>query len=90
MEYDVLMSYAITGMIVSLIIHRSKRFMLTIMAIAGSIHVIVVTGITALLAFESGSSFSGMNTIIQLYAAGTWWEQVMFRLHNFGFSVQNQ
>ena len=85
MEYDVLMSYAITGIIVSLIIHRSKRFMLTMMVIAGSIHVIGVTGITALLAFESGSSFNGMDAITHLYASGTWWEQVMFRLNNFGF-----
>ncbi|WP_434752669.1 DUF418 domain-containing protein [Paenibacillus amylolyticus] len=85
MEYDVLMSYAITGMIVSLIIHRSRRFVLTMMVIAGSLHVIGVTGITALLAFESGSSFNGMNTITQLYTSGTWWEQVMFRLNNFGF-----
>nr|WP_145403590.1 DUF418 domain-containing protein [Paenibacillus xylanexedens] len=85
MEYDVLMSYAVTGMIVSLIIHRSRRFMLIMMAIAGSIHVIGVTGITALLALEPGSTFNGMDMITRLYATGTWWEQVMFRLSNFGF-----
>ncbi|WP_342554494.1 DUF418 domain-containing protein [Paenibacillus sp. FSL R7-0652] len=85
MEYDVLMSYAITGMIVSLIIHRSRRFILVMIWLAGSIHVIGVTGITALLAFESGAALNGMDTITQLYAAGTWWEQVMFRLNHFGF-----
>lgn len=85
MEYDVLMSYAITGMIVSMIIHRSRRFILIMMGIAGSIHVIGVTGITALLAFESGSTLNGMDTITQLYASGTWWEQVIFRLNNFVF-----
>ncbi|CAI6081640.1 hypothetical protein PAECIP112173_03275 [Paenibacillus sp. JJ-100] len=85
MEYDVLMSYAITGMIVSMIIHRSRRFILIMMGIAGSIHVIGVTGITALLAFESGSTLNGMDTITQLYASSTWWEQVIFRLNNFVF-----
>ncbi|MDM5279562.1 DUF418 domain-containing protein [Paenibacillus silvae] len=85
MEYDVLMSYAVTGMIVSLIIHRSRRFMLIMMGIAGSIHVIGVTGITALLALEPGSTFNGMDMITRLYASGTWQEQVMFRLSNFGF-----
>ncbi|MGF9697429.1 MULTISPECIES: DUF418 domain-containing protein [Paenibacillus] len=86
MEYDVLMSYAITGIMVSFIIHRSRRFILIIMGIMGSIHFIGVGGITALLALsESGSSFNGMEIITQLYAAGTWWEQVLFRLSNFVF-----
>lgn len=85
MEYDVLMSYAITGMIVSFIINRSRRFILIMMGIAGGVHLIGITGITALLALESGSAFNGMDTITGLYASGTWWEQVMFRLSNFGF-----
>lgn len=85
MEYDVLMSYAITGMIVSFIINRSRRFILIMMGITGGVHLIGITGITALLAMESGSAFNGMDTITGLYASGTWWEQVMFRLSNFGF-----
>ncbi|UPK45061.1 DUF418 domain-containing protein [Paenibacillus pabuli] len=85
MEYDVLMSYAITGMIVSFIINRSRRFILIVMGITGGVHLIGITGITALLAMESGSAFNGMDTITSLYASGTWWEQVMFRLNNFGF-----
>lgn len=85
MEYDVLMSYAVTGMIVALIIHRSRRFILIMMGIAGSIHMIGVTGITALLALEPGSAFNGMDIITRLYASGTWQEQVMFRISHFGF-----
>jgi uncharacterized protein len=85
MEYDVLMSYAITGMIVSFIINRSRRFILIMMGITGGVHLIGITGITALLALESGSAFNGMDMITDLYASGTWWEQVMFRLSNFGF-----
>ena len=86
MEYDVLMSYAITGIIVSFIINRSRRFILIVMGIMGSIHLIGVGGITALLALsETGSSFNGMDTITQLYASGTWWEQILFRLNNFAF-----
>ncbi|MEO2205257.1 DUF418 domain-containing protein [Paenibacillus pabuli] len=86
MEYDVLMSYAITGIIVSFIINRSRRFILIVMGIMGSIHLIGVGGITALLALsETGSAFNGMDTITQLYASGTWWEQILFRLNNFAF-----
>jgi uncharacterized protein len=86
LEYDVLMSYAITGIIVSFIINRSRRFILIVMGLMGGIHLIGVGGITALLALtESGATFNNMDVIAKLYATGTWWEQVLFRLDNFAF-----
>ncbi|MCR8842713.1 DUF418 domain-containing protein [Paenibacillus sp. SC116] len=80
MEYDVLMSYAVTAIIVAYIVKRSTKVIKWAMSIAGSIHVAFMVMLT--MAISSGEAAMGdTNTIV--YTTGTWWEQVLYRLDNF-------
>ncbi|WP_223167563.1 DUF418 domain-containing protein [Nonomuraea sp. SYSU D8015] len=79
-EFDVLMGYAVTSMIVAYLIGRSDRAVKTWMIAAGALHVTLVGLLTlALLSAddETSSSAAGL-----LYTQGSWPDQVLSRLHN--------
>ncbi|TVX93179.1 DUF418 domain-containing protein [Paenibacillus agilis] len=80
MEYDVLMSYAVTAIIVAYIVKRSTKVIKRTMIIAGSIHVAFMVMLT--MAMSSGEAEMGaMDTAV--YTTGSWWEQVLYRLDHF-------
>ena len=85
MEYDVLMSYAVTAGIIAVILKRGERAMTRALWIAGALHlgmlVLIFTSILLGPAFSMASS----PQLIAIYAEGTWLEQVQNRLTNFMF-----
>lgn len=81
-EFDVLMGYAVTGMVVAFLLATTPRAQRVWMWVQGSLHLVVLTLITA------GAAFAGKTArdpdSIGLYTEGSWWQQVMFRLENPG------
>lgn len=87
MEYDILMSYAITAVIVSFIVKAGERTIKWAMIGFGSIHVLIYTALTCLLIYIQSLggkiSLGDMSHIVKLYQHGTWWEQVLYRITDF-------
>ncbi|QEY23075.1 DUF418 domain-containing protein [Psychrobacillus sp. AK 1817] len=83
MEYDILMSYAVTGLIVALVLKRGDTFIKKIMIGVGSFHAIIVllilVGALVGVVNMSLGSYEGA----ALYESGTWLKQVENRLFNF-------
>ncbi|WP_342577234.1 DUF418 domain-containing protein [Psychrobacillus sp. FSL K6-2843] len=83
MEYDILMSYAITGLIVAFVLKRGDTFIKKIMIGVGSFHAIIVllilVGALVGVVNMSLGSYEGA----ALYESGTWLKQVENRLFNF-------
>ncbi|MFI7633977.1 DUF418 domain-containing protein [Nonomuraea sp. NPDC049400] len=75
-EFDVLMGYAITSVIVAYLIGRSRRAVTAWMVAAGTLHVAMVALTTAALMIGPG----GGDTLP--YARLGWLDQVAFRLQN--------
>ncbi|TMR29671.1 DUF418 domain-containing protein [Nonomuraea zeae] len=79
-EFDVLMGYALTSVIVAYLIGRSERAVTAWMVAAGALHVALVSLLTlALLAAGGGTSGGAAGG---LFAEGSWPEQVAARLQN--------
>ncbi|MEO3870041.1 DUF418 domain-containing protein [Nonomuraea sp. B12E4] len=78
-EFDVLMGYAITSMLVAYLIGRSDRAIRAWMITAGTLHVFLVSVLTAALLF-GGGGIAG--TATTLYSQGSWPEQVAARLRD--------
>lgn len=85
MEYDVLMSYAITAAIIAVVLKRGERAMTRTLWIAGALHVGMLAFIFAFMLSEPGSSMASSPQQLAIYAEGTWLEQVQNRLSNFMF-----
>ena len=82
MEYDILMSYGVTAMIVAFIIKGGERLISKIMIIFGSIHAVMILFLLAvsLLGTNISVSFDG---VVPLYQSGSWLQQIQYRLSNF-------
>ncbi len=79
--WDVLMGYAVTAITVAWLLRRSERTQRIAMWTALGLHLAVVGLITA------GTAGGGVDPrpsaeVQALYATGSWWEQVQFRLDN--------
>jgi uncharacterized protein len=87
MEYDILMSYAVTAIIVSFIVKAGNRAIKWSIISFGCINLILYLASTLLIFVAqqtSGNiSIGNMDTVVQLYQHSTWWEQVIYRLTNF-------
>ncbi len=87
MEYDILMSYAVTAIIVSFIVKRGDKAIQRVMAAVLVAHVsIVVLLFGAMIAAHlagANLSLSDMSEVVTLYKDGTWMEQVHYRLSDF-------
>ncbi|WP_338752214.1 DUF418 domain-containing protein [Bacillus sp. FJAT-52991] len=87
MEYDILMSYGVTAMIVAFIVKRGDRAIKRAMIGTGSFHVIMIVLIlvSTVSANLQGANISlgNMEEIVQLYKEGSWLEQVQYRTNNF-------
>ncbi len=83
MEYDILMSYAITGLIVAFVLKRGDTFIKKIMIGVGSFHAIIVLLILVGALVGVVNMSLGPYEGAALYESGTWLKQVENRLLNF-------
>lgn len=87
MEYDILMSYAVTAMIVTYIVRGGDRRVGRVLKVLGGVYAGLMLAILTLeiVLRTSGAnvSFGDMGHIAALYRDGTWPEQVAYRLSNF-------
>ncbi|MEU7003132.1 DUF418 domain-containing protein [Nonomuraea sp. NPDC046570] len=80
-EFDVLMGYAVVAMLVAYLIGRSDRAITRWMIAAGSVHVVLVSLLTAVL-YLAGDQALGGSTGTTRYTEGSWPEQVAARLQD--------
>ncbi|GAA0373641.1 DUF418 domain-containing protein [Bacillus horti] len=88
-EYDILMSYAITAIIVAWLLQRGPKWTKRVGYTLATLHVIGVALLSLLLAFllndpEGLREFQNILVAsTELYLHGTWWEQVTYRFQGF-------
>jgi uncharacterized protein len=87
MEYDILMSYAVTAVIVSFLVGKCDRVIRWVMGCALGLHVILIGLLTAFTWIEGGISAEDpfLNQYATVVTSGSWWEQIMFRWEHFWF-----
>lgn len=87
MEYDILMSYAVTAIIVSFIVKGGDKTINRAMKVIGGFHatIILLILLGGLYLGFSGANISlgDMDDVVLLYQDGTWSEQIQYRLANF-------
>jgi uncharacterized protein len=81
--WDVLMGYALTAVVVAWLLTRSKRAQHAVMWTALGLHLAVMALVTAAMFGGPGLAPDPDPEVEALYASGSWWEQVRFRLDNF-------
>ncbi|MFE7134767.1 DUF418 domain-containing protein [Streptomyces sp. NPDC057638] len=81
--WDVLMGYAVTALLVAWLLARSERAQRRVMWWAAGAHLTLMALLTAVLATEgTGSGDPVSRTVVDLYAHGSYGEQILFRLEN--------
>lgn len=84
-EFDVLMGYAVTSMLVAYLIGRSDRAIRAWMIVVGSVHVGVVGLLTAgMVLAPENVNLGAPPGRPDVFANGTWLDQVQERLANWG------
>jgi uncharacterized protein len=80
-EFDVLMGYAVTGVVVAYLLVTSERTQRRVIGLALAVHLLVVTAVTALLLRLPPA---GAPEVLEPnpYADGSWWDLVRFRWDN--------
>ncbi|WP_410872521.1 DUF418 domain-containing protein [Nocardia sp. A7] len=82
-EFDVLMGYALTGLVVAYVLATSERAQRRWLIIAASVHVTMLTLIAAALAFAPARESAASTPLDpNPYADGSFWDLVLFRLDN--------
>lgn len=79
-QYDVLMSYSITGMTVAYLLLTSQRTQRIVWIVAAAVHVLIVVTYD-LLTYVNRDAFGGLGTAGNKVSA-TWWEGVVDRVAN--------
>ncbi|WP_336085495.1 DUF418 domain-containing protein [Nocardia sp. SSK8] len=89
-EFDVLMGYAVTGLIVAYLLATSERAQRRWVIVAASIHLTLLTLLAVALALEPGGDDRAPSTLDpNPYADGSFWDLVLFRLdHALTFRVE--
>jgi uncharacterized protein len=86
-EFDVLMGYAVTGLVVAYVLATSERAQRVWMVIAATVHLMLLSLVTwALLAFPQPPRTEPLQP--NPYADGSWWDLVVFRATNPGFRAE--
>ncbi|GAA4909593.1 DUF418 domain-containing protein [Streptomyces coeruleoprunus] len=82
--WDVLMGYAVTALLVAWLLTRSLRAQRRAMAWAAGVHLTLMGLLTAalVLAADSGDGGGVSPEVRDLYAHGSWGDQIAFRLEN--------
>ena len=75
-EFDILMGYALTSMLVCGLVISSRRVRLWVAGTAVAVHAMAVTALVVTLAASSPNSETPELT------TATWWDMVVFRVHN--------
>lgn len=84
-EFDVLMGYAVTGLVVAYLLATSERAQRRWLIGAASVHVTMLTAIAAALAFAPAAEPSATESLDpNPYADGSFWDLVLFRLEHAG------
>ncbi|MCM3036877.1 DUF418 domain-containing protein [Bacillus pumilus] len=85
MEYDVLMSYAVTGLLVAFIVRGGSKRIKRGMIFSGVIHLLVLTSLMvfALSEMETASYDQGSEPALEEQMPETWISQVQERLQHF-------
>lgn len=83
MEYDILMSYGVTAIIVAFIVKGGDRFISKMMKVIGSIHTTLILALLALGLLGANMSLGSFEEVTALYREGTWLQQIQYRLSHF-------
>ncbi|MGG0669207.1 DUF418 domain-containing protein [Sporosarcina koreensis] len=83
MEYDILMSYGVTAIIVAFIIKGGDRRIRRAMQGFGGFHVFGILSLLLLGLLGANMSLGSFQEVVALYKDGTWFEQIRYRLSNF-------
>jgi uncharacterized protein len=83
-EFDILMGYAVTGVVVAAVLATSPRSQRAWMWTAASAHLLLITALTAALVAEgsAGRSTEAVDAVT-LYTDGSWLDQLIERLESF-------
>jgi uncharacterized protein len=88
-EFDVLMGYAVTGLVVAYLLVRSERAQRRWMWSTGSFHVALLALATVAILAAPASDERTQHLEPNPYADGSWWDLVLFRLdHALLFRVE--
>ncbi|MFF9866411.1 DUF418 domain-containing protein [Streptomyces sp. NPDC013953] len=80
--WDVLMGYAVTALLVAWLLTRPERARRRLMWWAAGLHLAVMGLLTAALATADNDSGTVSARVVDLYAHGSWADQIAFRLEN--------
>jgi len=83
MEYDILMSYAVTAIIVTFIVKFGDKAIKCALYVFGSFHAVMILLILVSALLGANTSLAGVDPVVSLYESGTWFEQIQYRLTNF-------
>jgi uncharacterized protein len=87
LEFDILMGYAVTAMLVAFIVTRGERLMWTATWLALGVHVVLVSALTAFLiltpAGDLERALGDTAQISRVYLNGSYPDDVMYRAANF-------
>lgn len=83
MEYDILMSYAVTAIIVAFIVKFGDKAIKRALYVFGSFHAVMILLILVSALLGANTSLAGVDPVVSLYENGTWFEQIQYRLTNF-------
>lgn len=80
--WDVLMGYAVTAIVVAWLLTRSRRALHAVMWSALGVHLTAMGLVTAAMFGGPGTDADPDPEVVDLYASGSWFEQVQFRIDN--------
>ncbi|KAA8886018.1 DUF418 domain-containing protein [Nocardia colli] len=84
-EFDVLMGYAVTGLLVAFVLATSERAQRRWLIVSAGIHLAMLTAIGLAMAFAPRDEPAPRTPLDpNPYADGSFWDLVVFRLHNAG------
>lgn len=85
MEYDILMSYAVTAIVVAFIVRAGNKAINRALYMIGGFHTLLILLILISALLGANMTLPTNDTIMSLYQNGTWFEQIVNRLTNFWF-----
>jgi uncharacterized protein len=82
-EFDILMGYAVTGVVVAAVLATSKRSQRIWLWTAASLHMLLLSAVTVVLLLWGTDGDRSTSDAVTLYTDGSWLEQVGQRLEWF-------